>query len=217
MKKEFAVIFDMDGVVVDNYEYHRDAWTIFSERYNLDFGDAFRSKVFGGTNRDHLEFLFGRKLTGSEVRRYEEEKESIYRDLYRPYISPVEGLVRLLQILTGSGIPVALATSSPGINVRFVLEQTGTGRYFRTILDAASITNGKPDPEIYLKAAGLLETDPSRCIVFEDSVNGIKAAQAAGMKVIALTTTHPSGELPPVDLSIADFEEIGLPDLEKLV
>lgn len=217
MNKNFAVIFDMDGVVVDNYQYHREAWMIFCNRYNLDFNRSFRSKVFGGTNRDHLETFFDRHLSDREIEQYEDEKEAIYRSLYRDHIAPVNGLASFLAALKEAGIPMGLATSSPPVNVHFVLNETNTGQYFRTILDASSITRGKPDPEIFLKAARSIGVDPSECIVFEDSVNGIIAARRAGMKVVGLTTTHKAEELPPVDLSIPDFGRISISDLENLL
>jgi beta-phosphoglucomutase family hydrolase len=217
MKNRYAVIFDMDGVIVDNFRYHREAWQIFCSRHRIDFDNAFRSRVFGGTNRDHLETFFEKQLTDADVARYEEEKESIYRDLYRDHIVPVRGLVPFLQKLSLAKIPVALATSSPPVNVRFVLTETRTGDYFKTILDASHVRYGKPHPEIYLKTAGELEIDPSGCIVFEDSVNGIMAAKRAGMKVIALTTTHKACELPAVDGFIPDFEGLEVSYLEKMM
>ena len=217
MKNSFSVIFDMDGVIVDNYSFHQDAWKIFCDRHGIDFGRAFRSKVFGGTNRDHLETFFERPLSAAEVADYEHEKESIYRSLYRDHIRPVRGLLPFLKALAREGVPMALATSSPPVNVRFVLDATGTSSYFATILDASHVTHGKPDPEIYLKTAEALNAAPDACVVFEDSLNGIEAAAKAGMTVVALTTTHQEKELPRVDLCIRDFTEIGITELKKLL
>ncbi len=217
MKKRLAAIFDMDGVIVDNYTYHHRAWKTFCARHGLDFDRAFRSSIFGGTNRDHLEAFFQRPLTAGEVASFETEKESLYRALYGPHIRPVAGLIRFLGELRDASVPVALATSSPPVNVRFVLERTGTASFFREVIDASMVSRGKPDPEIYFKAADALATEPGSCIVFEDSRNGIAAARHAGMKVVALATTHPAHELPPVDLVIPDFMSIGTGDLEILL
>jgi beta-phosphoglucomutase family hydrolase len=216
MKNNLAVLFDMDGVIVDNYSYHRRAWSLFCGRYDLDFDRAFRSSVFGGTNRDHLETFFGRALSGDEVTRYESEKESLYRELYRPHIRPLPGLIRFLDELKEAIVPMALATSSPPVNVGFVLEKTGAAGYFHHVIDSSGVTRGKPDPEIYLKAADALGMDPGRCVVFEDSRNGIRAAQRAGTKVVAVATTHTADELPAVDLVIKDFKYIKLDDLQIL-
>lgn len=202
---------------MDNYAFHQEAWESFCKENKIDFGVVFRSKVFGGTNRDHLEIFFNRKLSQAEVDRYEAEKESKYRALYADHIRPVRGLVSFLKQLAESGIPIALATSSPRINVDFVLAGTGTADFFKVILDASHVSRGKPDPEVYLKAASALGRKPEECIVFEDSVNGIRSAQRAGMKVIALATTHPPEELPEVDRIISDFNDLDIGALENLL
>ena len=217
MKKQWAAIFDMDGVIVDNFRFHQQAWSIFCERYGLDFDRAFRSSVFGGTNRDHLQTFFGRELNSAEVAAYEAEKESLYRKLYKDHISPVSGILRFLEELTAREVPLALATSSPAVNVRFVLQNTLTKGYFRQVIDAGGVNKGKPDPEIYLKSAAALGLDPGKCVVFEDSHNGITAAKRAGMRVVALSTTHPEEQLPPVDLVIPDFETVRVRDIEILL
>ncbi|HPE56496.1 MAG TPA: HAD family phosphatase [Bacteroidales bacterium] len=213
----FAVIFDMDGVIVDNFAYHEKAWQQFCTIHQLDFGEAFRSGIFGGTNRDHLQTFFQKELSDNEIKKFESEKEAIYRELYQPFIEPVNGLVEFLLELRNANIKIALATSSPPINVEFVLRNTGTAEFFTTILDASDIAIGKPNPEIFLKSADALQTASQNCIVFEDSINGINAAKNAGMKVVALKTTHSAKALPPVDLIIPDFSSIGLKQLEKLI
>jgi len=210
MRGDFAVIFDMDGVLVDNYEYHLKAWEIFLEKYEISLTGDFRTKTFGGTNKEHLERFFKRKLTRKEIIEYEETKESIYRNIYSDKIKPVDGLISLLTLLRQNKIPLALATSSPAVNVKFVLEKTGTLPFFPIILDSASVAKGKPDPEIYLKTAKALKHKPDQCIVFEDSINGIMAAKNAGTRVIAVTTTHNAGDLPDVDLIINDFNDVNL-------
>ncbi|MBM3435814.1 MAG: HAD family phosphatase [Bacteroidetes bacterium] len=217
MKPDFAVIFDMDGVIVDNFEFHQQAWKLFLEKYEIEITGDFRSRVFGSTNEDHFKNFFGRKLTKSEIREFEETKEAIYRNIYESEIRPVDGLIRFLTELKQHKIPIALATSSPRVNVKFVLEKTGTNEFFPVILDSVSVSRGKPHPEIYLKAAEALNHRPAKCIVFEDAIVGILAAKNAGTKVIALTTTHNAGELPEVDLIINDFTGLDLSVLENLV
>jgi beta-phosphoglucomutase family hydrolase len=217
MTGDFAVIFDMDGVLVDNYEYHLRAWEIFLEKYEISLTGDFRTKTFGGTNKEHLEHFFNRKLTRREIKEYEETKEAIYRNIYSDEIKPVDGLISLLTILRQNKVPLALATSSPAVNVKFVLEKTGTLAFFPVILDSSFVTKGKPDPEIYLKTAKALKYNPDQCIVFEDSINGIIAAKNAGTSVVAITTTHKAGDLPEVDLIINDFREVNLTILKNLL
>jgi HAD superfamily hydrolase (TIGR01509 family) len=105
-------------------------------------------------------------------------------------------------------IPRAIATSAPRANVDFTLEKTHIGKFFDTILDESFVTNGKPEPEIYLKTAAALGFDPAKCIVFEDSLSGVEAGKAAGCKVIGITTTHSHEELRKCNLVVENF--IGL-------
>lgn len=216
MKKQIAVIFDMDGVIVDNYSYHQKAWSIFCKKYKINLDATFRSKVFGGTNKDHLEAFFNRELTSTEISIYEYEKESLYRDLYKSDISPVAGIIEFLENLYHNRVPMVVATSSPPVNADFVLERTNTRKYFSSVFTASDVTKGKPDPEIYLKAIESLNRNPQDCIVFEDSISGINAAKNAGAKVIALATTHPKEDLPEVDLVIPDFKGFTFEEIIKL-
>lgn len=217
MTGDFAVIFDMDGVLVDNYEFHLKAWEIFLEKYEISLTGDFRTRIFGGTNKEHFEYFFNRKLTSREIKEYEETKESIYRTIYSDEIKPVDGLISFLTLLKQNKVSLALATSSPPVNVKFVLEKTGVSHFFPVILDSTSVLKGKPDPEIYIKTANALKYSLNRCIVFEDSINGIVAAKKAGTKIIAITTTHNAGDLPDVDLIINDFNEVNLTILKNLL
>lgn len=217
MNDQLAVIFDMDGVVVNNYHFHQKAWNQFCESHNIILDNDFQTKVFGGTNKEHLEVFFNRKLSANEILTFEEAKEKIYRDLYSPFIEPVAGLKELLDHLKSNKVPVSLATSAPKVNVDFVLDKTELLGYFDTILDASFVEKGKPNPEIYIKAARSLDTEPSDCIVIEDSLNGIQAAQLAGMKVIGITTTLPENKLQHVDLIIKDFHQLNIEQLRNLI
>ena len=214
----FAVIFDMDGVVVDNIPYHFDAWRQFAARYGLALSDDELTRYMNGrVAKEVLEYLFKKELTAEEVHRYTEEKEGVYRDLYRPHLEPTEGLLSFLETLRTESIPTAVATSAPYSNIDFTLGGTGTRPYFREIVDARHVKRGKPDPEIYLQAAGRLGMAPHQCIVIEDALLGVQAGLGAGMKVIGITTTHTAAELSNTHLVIADFRELSLPVLRQLI
>ncbi len=213
----FAVIFDMDGVVVDNITYHFDAWRQFAARYSLGLSDDELTRyVNGRVAKEVLEYLFKRELTPEEVHRYTEEKEGAYRELYRPHLKPTEGLLPFLELLRANHVPTAVATSAPYSNIDFTLGGTGTRPYFREIVDARHVKRGKPDPEIYLQAADRLGMRPDRCIVIEDALLGVQAGLAAGMKVIGITTTHSASELSNTHLVINDFRDLSLPVLRQL-
>lgn len=204
---EYAFIFDMDGVIVDSNPTHKIALKQFCQKhgYNLTETDL-REKIYGRTNRDWLLNLFG-KLDEQTIRQYADEKEALFRSLYHD-IKPVNGLISFLDALEELQIQRAIATSAPRANVDFTLEKTNTEKYFKTILDDSFVTEGKPHPQIYLKSAQALGFDPAKCIVFEDSLSGVKAGKRAGCKVVGVTTTHTAEELSETDFIIADFQEL---------
>jgi beta-phosphoglucomutase len=202
-----AFIFDMDGVLVDSNPTHKIALKQFCKKHGYELSEEqLREKIYGRTNRDWLLNLFG-DLNEETIRQYAYEKESLFRELYDD-IKPVDGLIDFLKKLDDSGIPRAIATSAPRANVDFTLERTNMGAYFPTILDDSFVSKGKPDPEIYLKSAAALGFDPSMCIVFEDSLSGVKAGRLAGCKVVGVTTTHSREELHETDHNIDDFENL---------
>jgi beta-phosphoglucomutase family hydrolase len=186
----FAVIFDMDGVMVDNGEFHYKAWKQFCKNYNIGFSkEKFQKVFFGRTNNQVIPALFSDTTDSGKIQKLANEKESIYRQIYKPHIKPVSGLVSFLKELKTKSIPVAVATSAPKENVDFVLQALNIQKYIDVVVDDTLVSKGKPNPEIYLLAAKLLRAEPTDCIVFEDSLSGTKAAFEAGTKVIALTTT----------------------------
>ena len=216
-KYDFAVIFDMDGVIVDSNPFHRKALTDFCQKHGFMLSeDQMKTKIFGRTNKEWLTEFFGGNITLNQIREYEEEMESQFREDFAPHIKPIKGLIRFLEELKRNNITLAVASSAPKLNVDFILKKTKTTNYFSTIINGDSIENGKPHPEIYLKAVEAIGVIPQRCIVIEDSLSGIEAARKAGCKVIGITTTHSHQELTLTDLVLNDFDEIGLMDLEAL-
>jgi HAD superfamily hydrolase (TIGR01509 family) len=188
----------MDGVLVDSNPYHKIALNEFCGRYGYHLTDEqLLNKVYGRTNKEWLTNLFG-KLT--------EEKEAIYRTLFEGDIKPVKGLISFLDLLDYHKIPRAIGTSAPQSNVDFTLSKTNIAKYFETILKDSDIEHSKPNPEIYIKAAERLGFAPEKCIVFEDSLSGVKAGKASGAKVVGITTTHSKEELVETDFVIEDFE-----------
>ena len=216
-KINFAVIFDMDGVMVDNNKYHKMAWGTFVQKHGFNFSETdLKEKVYGKTNRDILTFLFGENITDAEIHQYANEKEEIYRTLFQPHIKPTGGLVEFIDLLYSQNIPIAVATSAPPQNVEFVLNAIGVKKYFSIIIDDTAVKKGKPDPEIYLTTAKALNINPQNCIVFEDSLSGVKSALNAGMKVVGITTTHTKDEFVGTSLIIDDFVQVNLEILESL-
>jgi HAD superfamily hydrolase (TIGR01509 family) len=145
-------------------------------------------------------------MNDEEILKYSLEKEALYRKNYKEFIKPVNGLIEFMQILKRKNIAMAIATSGIQPNIDFMFENIPIKKYFKTVVNSSHIIKGKPDPEIYLKAASLLNVSPKNCLVFEDAVVGIKSAKSAGMRVVAITTTQPKKELLEADMIVDDYE-----------
>jgi beta-phosphoglucomutase len=203
-----AAIFDLDGTLVDNNPYHLKAWKQYLKQIGREVSEEEYLKNFNGrTNHDVVEYIYQRKMSKEEAAPYYLEKEALYRQLYQPYIAPVPGLLSLSAQLKAHNIPMAIATSGIHVNIEFMFEHIPIRSYFKTVVESSQIKKGKPDPEIYQTTARILNVDPARCLVFEDALVGIKSARDAGMKVVALTTTHPAIELATADLVISNYED----------
>ena len=211
----FAVIFDMDGVIVDSNPSHTIALRQFCRKHGYDLTEyQLKNKIYGRTNKDWLTNLLGDDLTDEQILKFEEEKEGLFRELFASEIKPLDGLVDFLEILKENKITVAIGTSAPAKNVEFTLEKTGIGHYFEIILDSSFISTGKPDPEIYIKTASAINYPPERCMVFEDSIAGVESAKRAGCKVIGVSTTHSADELEGTEFVIDDFTNITIEEIK---
>lgn len=218
MLQKLGVIFDMDGVIMDNNAYHETAWKKFCDNYGIHLTDLeLHEFVFGRVAKDTLEFIFKRDLTSGEIDHYVEEKEVIYRALYGPRIKPLPGLLEFLEDLSKNRVPMTMATSAPPGNVAFAFSHLPIEKYFQDHLNASHIRKGKPDPEIYLRSIQNLGLSPENCIVFEDSLSGIRAALGAGARVIGVTTTHPASEMKGVSGVIKDFRGLSFQNLVSVI
>lgn len=215
---QVTVIFDMDGVIINNGEFHFLAWKKFCKKHNISISkEAFKNKFFGRTNEEVLPELFEKNLTKEEIKSLGEEKEKIYREIYQPHMEPVNGLVRFLKELKKQNIPVGVATSAPPENVDFVIDGLKIGDYIQTVVNDSMVSNGKPAPDIYLEAARRLNANPKNCVVFEDSLSGTKAAWQAGAKVVALSTTLPAKKHKYAHRIVDDFESVSIRFIKDLL
>ena len=217
-KYNFAVIFDMDGVIVNSNPVHKIALKQFCNQqgYFLSEEDL-KNKIYGRANKDWLPELFNNKFSRDEFEKLANEKEALYRKMYASTITPVKGLLSFLERLAENNITRAIATSAPPDNVEFTLKKTKTHKYFNIIIHEKMISKGKPDPEVYLKTISKINFAPEKCIVIEDSLAGVEAAKKAGTKVIGLTTTLAKEELYKTDRVINDFDELKVDDLQILI
>lgn len=215
-----AILFDMDGVLVNNLEVHREAFAEFFRRYGVERSFDELSRVFGKGNDDIMGELMPRDVVERVgIRELGYEKEAIYRELYAPTITPQEGLLDLLAECEKEGVRCAVGSSGYRANVDFVLDKCHIERYFEAAVAGDEVTRCKPDPEIYLTAAAKLGVAAEECVVFEDAEAGIESAKRAGMRVVALATTFSRDFLAQTDadLIIDDFRDISVADLRNLV
>ncbi|AUD00632.1 HAD family hydrolase [Spirosoma pollinicola] len=209
--QNWAALFDMDGVLVDNTDFHVNAWLQFAQQHDRPLTkDQYVENINGRVSADAMGYLFQRPITPGELIVLTEEKEAIYRELYRPHLQPAPGLLDFLNALKAQSVKLAVGTSAPESNVLFTLDGLPLRPYFDAVVDASMIHRGKPDPEIYLTAAERVGIEPARCVVFEDAFAGIEAGLRAGMKVVALATTHTPDELAETGASliVADFTKL---------
>jgi HAD superfamily hydrolase (TIGR01509 family) len=160
--------------------------------------------------------IFGGEYDEAGLKKLFEEKEEFYRREYGPYVKPIEGLESFLAVLKKAGVKMAMATSASIIDINFILDRIPIRQYFDTIVDSTMVKEPKPSPQIFLKAAEVLNMRPENCVVFEDSLAGIKAANSGYMKVVAMTTGHTAGELHPVNLVIDNYTHLSPAKLAAL-
>ncbi len=212
-------IFDHDGVLVDSFEFHKDAWFELGRRTGLVFTAEFIHETFGMTNPSILRRLLGDSLGEVEMRRYSDLKEVCYRDVARGRIRLMDGIREVLDRLTAEGVELAIGSSGPLANLELTVSECGLAGRFAAIASLEDITRGKPDPQVFLVAASKAGALPARSVVFEDAPVGIQAAKAAGMYGIGLTTTHPSATLEQAgaDHVVESLAGYDVPRLVKLL
>lgn len=183
-----ALIFDMDGTIVDNMRFHDGAWEAWHARYALPFDRlGFFARTAGRTNPEIIMPLFP-ELTRDEAIARGMEKEAIYIDLYRPHVRAVEGLPALMDHADEGGIAMAVGTAAPPENIAVVLDTLAIRGRFATIVSPSQGYRGKPHPDMFLAAAERMKVRPEECLVFEDAPLGIEAACNAGMPAVAMLT-----------------------------
>jgi len=203
-----AVIFDMDGTMVNNMMIHHKAWQKKLAENGLPLSLEEVKENIHGVNHEILKRLFGNRFTYEERIRISNEKEAVYREIFASNLKLIEGLPEYLNKLKNENVLMGLASAAPVENVDFVLDGLNLRSYFQVILHAGDVTKGKPDPEIYLKTCKLLAVDPDDCVVFEDSPTGAMSASSAGCRVVVITTTHQKHEfvdIPGIERFLDDF------------
>ncbi len=198
-----AVIFDLDGVIVNSNPIHRRAWVEYNRRFGRETDEGMLEFMYGKRNDEIVRYYFGGQLAEADVARHGAAKEALYREMIAGDVNAhmVPGVREFME--TNANVPMALASNAEPANVAFLLEATGLRPFLRVVVDGHQVQRPKPAPEIFLRAASLLGACPRNTIIFEDSFAGVQAARAAGARVVGLRTTHQ--DLPGADVTVDDF------------
>lgn len=213
----YAVLWDMDGVLVDTGSFHRQAWEALSEEAGLAMSHEDFRRTFGWRNEEIVRELLGPGVSDQRVAELGGRKEELYRDAVRGKVSALPGATELLRRLRRAGFRQAVASSAPRANIELILEELEIAGDFDAVLCDRDVDRGKPDPQIFLRAAARLGVVPWRCLVIEDAVMGVRAAKRAGMACLAVTTTHSAEGLAEADWVAASLEDVTVEEVRRLL
>jgi beta-phosphoglucomutase family hydrolase len=213
-----AVIWDVDGVILDSGEQHRQAWAALARERGFPYSDAAFWTTFGMRNADIIPQIFG-VHDPARVAALGERKEEHYRALLAGSAVPLPGAVELLAQLHASGYRQALGSSAPTKNLDLIVALLGIGPYLDAVVSGEQVARGKPAPDIFLAAAHALAVPPQRCLVIEDAPAGVQAAHAGGMKCLAVLRAGqpPAPGLDAADYVAASFIEVDLALVDRLL
>lgn len=213
----FGVIFDLDGVLVDTGWAHKQSWYDLAEKEGFSMSDEFFYSTFGMQNYQIIPMLLGHEPSAEEINRLAEWKEQRYRELVADKLTLSDGADVLLKDLKDEGFLLAIGSSAPQENLALILQRLHVQAFFDAYVTKEDVSKGKPAPDTFLKAAGKLALPPSRCVVLEDAVQGIEAGKAAGMPVVAVTTTRKRADLIEADIIVDSLVELKAEDFLKLL
>ena len=216
-KGDFAVIFDLDGVLVDTGKFHKQSWYDLAAKEGYEISDAFFRETFGMQNYQILPKLANCELGNDEIKRLSEWKESRYRQLIAGQTQLLGGVEVLLKDLKDKRFLIAIGTSTPNANLSFMLKEIPGMDVFDAYVTGEEVTKGKPAPDTFLAAAIKLDVDPIRCVVVEDAVAGVAAGKAAGMSVVAVTTTRTREQLFEADIIVDGLGELSAESFGRLL
>lgn len=217
-----AIIWDVDGTLVDTAEQHFRAWARLAAEIHKPFTRADFAATFGMRNPEIIRKLFFPDADDGWCQELGRRKEDLYRASVRDEGTQLlPGAGRLLAAFAAAGWPQAVGSSAPPGNLDLLLGLTDTRRYFAAVVTGDDVTRGKPHPEVFLTAAEKLGAEPARCVVFEDAVAGVEAARAGGMRCVAVTFVghHPADKLRAAgaDVVVSSLDEVTTEHVAALV
>jgi beta-phosphoglucomutase len=207
-RTKLAVIFDVDGVLVDSYGAHFQSWLELGKEFGNKMTEAVFISTFGRTSKEIIREMWGPDHSEDDLAAMYHRKEVLYREILLRDVPIMDGAVQLIDSLREAGFMLGVGSSAPPANVKLSLEKLGRAEFFSAVVTGADVTMGKPNPQVFLLAAERADVAPRNCAVIEDSVAGIAAAVAAGMKAIALTGTNPRERLGHAHLVVDSLNEL---------
>jgi len=211
-----AVLWDMDGVLVDTAELHYQTWKQTLAGYDIPFSRQLFNEFFGMNNEQTLTGIMGRPPEHSFLQEASDKKEDKFRRSIQGQVGLYPGVRKLLHELQRAGVRQAIASSAPQENIDVMANELDMASFFQAIVSGCEL-NSKPDPATFLLAAERLGVNPKRCVVIEDALHGIEAARRAGMKCIAVATTHPVDLLSPADLVVESINGLSAARILDLI
>ena len=216
---ELGFIFDWDGVIVDSSFLHEKSWEALAQEIDRPLPQNHFKQGFGKRNEIIIPKILKWSKDGQQVKLWGKRKEELYRKFAKEAgIQLLTGMKDFLKDMQRHQIPAVIGTSTSKENIALAFEQLGIEDFFIGAICSEDVTRGKPDPEVFLKAAKLLQLPPVQCVVFEDSTHGIKAARAGGMKAVGIKTSQTAAALSqagahklfgsPKELTIRSIQEL---------
>ncbi|MCA5006392.1 HAD family hydrolase [Sphingobacterium bovistauri] len=206
---QYAVLFDMDGVICHTNPHHAKAFEIFFDKHEIAYTEQeFEEHMYGKHNSHIMTYFFKRPIHSEELLQLEFEKEQLFRDIYKDKVETIPYYKSFLADLKSTNFLTAVCTSAPRANMDLIIDQLDIRNQMQSLMGSEDVVLHKPHPEVYVNTAKRLGVDPQNCVVFEDSFSGITAGLNAGMKVVAVLSSHTKQQLPKCSYYIQDYSEI---------
>lgn len=214
---KWAALFDWDGVIIDSSTHHEESWERLAREIDKPLPEDHFKRSFGRKNEFIIPEILEWTTETTRIRELSLRKEALYREVVAERgVEPLPGVRTWLDRLREAGIPCAIGSSTHLANIQLSLSMIGLAEYFSAMVTSEDVKQGKPHPDVFLRAAAKLGAEPTRSVVFEDALVGIQAARAGGMKVVGVATTHPPEELTMADVVVRRLDELQVPQLTAL-
>lgn len=215
---QYAVLFDMDGVICHTNPHHAKAFEAFFDKYQISYTEKeFEEHMYGKHNSHIMTYFFKRPIHGEELLKFEQEKEQLFRNIYKDKVNTIPHYIEFLKSLKKEGLYTAVCTSAPRANMDLILDALDIRQFMNSTMASEDVKLHKPHPEIYLNSAAKLGLEPANCLVFEDSFSGITAGLNAGMKVVGVLSSHTKEQLPTCSYYIDDYSQITVEKVLQII